>query len=95
MCVILCVCVCVCVCVYVRVRVCARARAAMCYVFLQVGPWVWRCRGFSAAVCAPRERLTTYLPCVWICIYVYTPGKGCVSVCVNCGGVSGKEGCRY
>lgn len=28
------------------------------------GPWAWRCRGFSVAVCAPREPLTTYLPCV-------------------------------
>lgn len=38
--------------------VCVCARAVMCCVFLQVGPWVWRCRGFSVAVCALRERLT-------------------------------------
>lgn len=74
---------------------CVCARAVMCCVFLQVGPWVWRCRGFSVEVCAPREQLTVYLVCAWMCIYVYTRGKGRVSVCVNCGGVSGKEGCRY
>ena len=76
---------------FVFLCVCVCAGSVMCYVFLQVGPWLRRCRGFSVAVCAPRE-LAVYLPCVWMCIYVCTRGKGCVRVCVNCRRASGKEG---
>ena len=43
------------------------------------------------SVCAPKQELTVYLWCVWICIYGLTLGKGCVSMCVNWVGVYGKE----
>ena len=79
----LCVCVCVCVCVH----------AFKCCVFLQVGPWVWRCRCFSVPKCVRNQGAAGHVSavCVWMCIYVYPLGEGCVSVCVNWGGAYGKD----
>lgn len=49
---------------------------------------------FCGGVCT-RRAADRGSACAWLCIYVDTQAKGRVSVCVNCTGVSGKEGCRY
>lgn len=67
-----------------------------CCVFLQVGPGFGSVGVFLClSVCPPREQLTMYLLCVWICICAYALGRGgCVYAC-ELGRVYGKEVYRY
>lgn len=88
-----------CVCVSVRVRA---PECAACFcrwapgsggvgVF---GVFLWRRVHPGGGVCT-RRAADHGSACAWLCIYVDTRAKGRVSVCVNCTGVSGKEGGRY